>query len=106
MIKLKWKVKEKQTGRYAAFHKRGWPGAHYDGTDKAAVSIHCKDDYHIQLAKSGNHQPLEVWIADYNFSPGFKWRKVTQIFKTLNEAKEFALEFLNKHPELAPKDLN
>lgn len=109
-LKLKWKVQEKETGRYASFHKRGWPDAEYENGD-TAVMITCEDSYNITRAKTGNHEPLTILFRDYNHGDPEKYGyartlKLKQKFNTLDEAKKFITEYLKNHPEFYPKNFN
>ena len=102
-LKLKWKIADKPTGRYAGFEKRGWPSAEFED-GRTAVQITCKSDYCIKSAKSGNHDELSVRVADYSVTP-WKWRLMTQTFATLESAKAGAVELFNKRPEFLPKPI-
>ena len=109
-LKLKWKVQTKETGRYASFHKRGWPDAEYENGDTAAM-ITCKDSYSFTKAKSGNHEPLTILLEIITMAilknMGMpELLKIKATFPNLTEAKNFITGYLERHPEFYPKDFN
>ncbi len=108
--KLKWRVDSPPTGRYRSFDRRGWPTADYPNGDFAA-SIVCADEYIPSKIKSGEHAPLEVWIADWNIPPEERgkrgrWvrRKMKGTFPTLKAAQAAAQQLIDQHPELHKLD--
>ena len=101
---LKWSVQPAPTGKWKAFHHRGWPTADYTGTDTLAVVLICEDDYRPANVKTGRHAPIQIKIAD--FSRGTRvWRKVLKEAKTLEEAKAIAEEAVKNYPDFKPKAL-
>lgn len=101
--KLKWTVGEAPTGRYRSFQKRAWPIGSLDG--ETAVFISCEDSYTPRLARGeAEHAPLRVSVTDrreaYKDGKG-AWvvRRLKQEFKTLDEAKAAAQDFVDKFPE-------
>ena len=104
MIKLKWKVSEKPTGRYRSFSRRSWPDAWYENGDIAA-SIICESEYVLANVKIGNHKALRIRIADHAMKP-WLWRTLMQRAHTLKEAKELVKEFLNEHPSYTPMEIH
>ena len=101
--KIKWKVAEKETGRYASFHKRGWPDAYYSNGDIAAA-LYCDDSYCPRLAKTGEHGDITVRIADYSTTP-WRWRTLVKRCKTLPDAKSLVDAALGFHQTFIPKDI-
>lgn len=100
-VKLKWKVAEAPTGPYRSFEKRRWPTAEYvDGSP--AARIECDDRYVPANARSGNHAPLTLWIADHSAKPNWAWRKAKSTFATLQEAKDAVTDLLKKNPQCVP----
>ena len=104
-MKIKWKVSEKPSGPYRSFYNRAWPDAYYDNAGKdPAAAIYCSASYDPSQAKTGDHPPLTLMIADHSVpGPGFTWRKVKGEFKTLQEAKDKAEELIEKYPNIHPK---
>ncbi|CAN7600875.1 hypothetical protein [Bosea sp. LjRoot237] len=104
--KIKWRVDEAPTGPYRSFFKRGWPSASYHSGDPAA-RIACDQGYRPADAKSSDHPPLLVHIAEWFDREGqcqsFKWRKLKGTFATLSDAKAAAERFIEAHPEYGPK---
>lgn len=107
-FKLKWKISEKPKGRYKSFQKTHWPTASYED-GKAAIIISCENDYSIQTAKSGKHDPLNVYVADWSArdndpnAGAFNWRKLKATFTNLEDAKKAGIEILKKNPNFLPK---
>jgi hypothetical protein len=111
---VKWKASEPPSGRFRSFSTRAWPSAEYANGDPA-VSIYSTDEYRPADAKSGQHAPLTVMIADWGLSPeekakrgAFVWRKMKGEFKTLAEAKAAAEKLLTANPQIhsqRPADL-
>lgn len=102
--KIKWVVSEASTGRYRSFERRSWPSAHYnDEQEIPCASIHCEDEYRPAQAKSGEHNPLEIRIADHSASPSWTWRKLKARAATLDEAKALVKNFLEQHQEMMPE---
>ena len=93
--KLKWKVAEKETGRYASFQRRNWPTATLNG--ELAVQIDCVEDYSPYRARTGNHSELIVRVLDRR--TGHHWRKLVQRPKTLEEAKKLAQYFVEANED-------
>jgi len=107
MQKLIWRVQPEPTGRYRSFEHRGWPSAHWKGEqERAAAYIGCKDEYVPKHVKAGTHAPLTVRIARWHTregqGPTFQWMRVLRQFATLEEAKDFAAQFLAAHPTWHP----
>lgn len=106
-LKLKWKVQEAPTGRFRSFERRGWPMAEFPDGSMAAM-ISCDDDYIPRDVREGKHSELTLHLADYRDkgpeAAKWCWVKVTQKFKTLNEAKAAAPRVYEKHPELLQKE--
>lgn len=98
MTKIKWKVAEKETGRYASFHRRSWPTAYYNN-GAVAASILCETEYIPSQMKTGNHSPLTLMIADYSFYP-YKWARLKTSFATLQELKDAFQKFIDAHPKV------
>lgn len=98
----KWRVTEKPSGPFGSMQHRNWPYAEYGQTERIAAMIGCLDSYSAPTAKSKDHAPLTVHIADHAQTPR-QWRKMKRTFATLDEAKKAAEAFLAAHPELAPK---
>lgn len=103
-MKIKWKVQSPPTGRWRSFEKRGWPGASYQNEDETpAAMITCEDEYRPRDVKTGNHAPLNVFIADHR-EQAWKWRKLKKQAVDLGEAKRLVDQALNQHPEFQPKE--
>ena len=98
-----WKVNPEPTGRYRSFHKRSWPDAWWKVGERIAASIECPDDYVPRHAKSGNHAPLRVRVADYSQGSSFTWRTMRGEYATLADAKAALARLLELRPELEPK---
>lgn len=104
-LKLKWRVSPSPTGRYRSFENRAWPMAYVNGTAGDAVAyITCVDEYRPADVKAGKHAELTVHIADrladrLQGSQGWQWRKLKKKFPTLDEAKQAAQDFFDKHPQ-------
>lgn len=97
-IKLKWTVEPAITGPYRSFFKREWPSADYNGEHVA--SIRCKDGYHPNLVKTGEHAELEVWVAIRKpGKPVWEKRRLSKRAATLAEAKELAAKFFEANPQ-------
>ena len=96
-MKIKWKVAEKETGRWAWLHKRGWPTADYEDGSICAT-IRCADEYIPSQVKIGNHAELKLMIADYSKTP-WVWVVAKTRYATLKEAKEGLVKVLaaNRH---------
>jgi len=100
-IKFKWEVDKPPTGLARVCYRRRWPTAYYSN-DRICATIGCSVDYHIQIAKSGDHPPLEVRLANHSVTP-WKWVSFTAKFNTLQDAKDVVKDFLRRHPEFMPK---
>lgn len=112
--RLYWKVAEAPTGRYRAFHPRGWPMAYYDRAHTMPavmlVSSEEGDDYSPAKARGeAKHAPLVIRIADYSLpsnpatGAGWTWRRLKLQGETLGDAQRTALRFLNEHPQYRPR---
>jgi hypothetical protein len=57
--------------------------------------------------KTGNHPPLKLrYIERGETGQEFRWRRVSDVeFKTIEDAKNFAREWLEDHPEMVPYEL-
>ena len=97
MVKLKWKVDEKPTGRYRSFVKRHWPKAHLG--HRSAFWIVCSESYVPSIARLGPHMPLRLRAAIAQPDGRWDWRPLKGEFATLSEAKAHAQKMLDKHPE-------
>lgn len=109
MYKLKWHVHPKETGRFAWVHPRKWPYATYEGKDlptEAAGSIECGEVYHPGNARSGAHPPLTVKFYSYEKGDGENRQalKFKKTFETLPEAKLALEQYVERHPEIKPKN--
>lgn len=109
-IKLKWKVVPVETGRMGWFQKRGWPTAHYHGTELIAAHIKCEDEYLPHNVKTGNHKELTVEIVEWHVprdpkKAAWDWYRLKKKFKTLTEAKEGALLAIQSRPDFWPKEI-
>ena len=107
-IKIYWKISAKETGRWASFHKRGWPMGYLDASgNQPVVQIICNDSYSLGKAKDGDHEPLKVMVADYSVDPAsegrFKWRTFKGECATFEEAKEKVQRILQQYPQFLPK---
>lgn len=108
-VKLIWRVAEAPTGRYRAFQRRGWPGAHWP-SGEPAVSLSCEDDYSPARARGEvPHAEIRVSIADHacvttDGRPTFRWRVCKQRARSLDEAKQIAANVLAEHPQFHPKE--
>ena len=100
MIKLKWKNGSRPTGRYRAFDTWAWPSGHYLNGKPAAI-IYCDDSFSPLKAKSGEHKPLKLCVADYTVTP-WKWRTVKKRYDTLDEAKAAALPIIESNGFMHP----
>jgi len=100
-MKYKWKVQSKPTGRYSSFEHRGFPEADYEDGRVAALMV-CEDEYYPADVKIGKHKPITLKVADYSVTP-WKWRKLVNKFKTVQDAKNTFERFLKQHPEFIPK---
>ena len=103
-LKLKWRVSPSPTGRYRSFENRAWPMAYVNGTaddiGDAVAYITCADEYRPSNVKTGKHAELTVNIADrLQGSQGWHWRRLKKKFSTLDEAKQAAQAFFDKHPQ-------
>lgn len=62
----------------------------------------CEDDYVPRAVKLGKHGPISIRMADrteqFPGSAAFTWKKLKKQAKTLDEAKQIAQEFFDKHP--------
>lgn len=75
--------------------------------------IQCKTPYSADVAKSGKHEPLTLYIAVYAYNQygalwfgngreiGFVWGKVPNEFATLKEAQQYFKKFIADNPDKA-----
>jgi len=109
-MKIKWKVDPVPTGRFRSFSTRAWPDAEYENGDTAAHII-CEKEYVPADVRSGNYPPLTLRVAKWYTKEergdraAFEWMRFKRKFTTLKEAKQFAGEWLNRHPEYWPESL-
>lgn len=107
--KIKWVVQPPPTGRYRSFFDRGWPSAHYVGTkdEKPAFMIRCKTDYKPHRVKSGDHEELKLYIADWSDKTdgAFKWKLLKRRFATLAELKATIPDILEKLSGFSPEEI-
>ena len=104
--KLRWRVAPALTGPYRSFQKRGWPGADYP-TGETAVALHCPTAYYPAVARSGEHAPIRVSVAEWHnprlpHQGAFTWRTLARHAVTLDEAKDLAQRFIDAHPDWRP----
>jgi len=105
-VKLTWKIAPEPTGQYRSFEKRPWPKAYFSGGDKPAVSVSCSDRYTLEKAKSGEHAPLVVSVADWSVSKcSFSWIKIKRNFATMEEVKKAVILFFDHNPHFLPKEV-
>ena len=101
-MKFKWRVDPEPTGRYRSFDTRAWPSAVYDNDQQTTCAmIQCDDEYTPERARTGNHAPLKLCIADHRETK-FNWMVAKNTFATLKEAKAALTDIIARHPELAP----
>lgn len=111
--KLVWRVQEAPTGRYRSFSERGWPKASYGTADgPAAAMIRCEDEYVPSRVRTGDHAPLDVYVAHWSKTEeqrqrhgGFRWRKLKDRAATLQEAKDLAARAVELFPYLMPEEV-
>ena len=103
MVKIKWRVCPKATGRYASFNKRNWPHADWSNSRPAGF-VHCVDSYTPARSRGeDSHADLHVWVALYTKDGStFNNRRLKNRAKNLNEAKKLLQEFLEKNPDYRP----
>lgn len=109
-VKLTWRVAEAPTGRYRSFEPRAWPMAHYAGYDHLpAAYISCEDDYTPHRARTGDHAPLVVYVAQWRTregaGPTFDWRRLKSRPTDLGEAKALATRALENNVDFLPSEL-
>jgi hypothetical protein len=110
MLKIKWRVGTRPSGRYGSFQGWSWPTAEYSN-QRVAAWISCEDDYSPSRARGeAKHAPLVIYVADHRAvtdagHPAFKRLKVKAEAASLEEAKKKVSLILALHPEFAPKDL-
>lgn len=97
--KLKWKVSEAETGRYASFHKRAFPSAYWNDGSLAA-SMSCELCYHGSYLRAnelpyGNLITIRVTIPD---GDNWKWAVLKLKAKSVPEAKQIVQEFFENNP--------
>lgn len=107
--KIKWRVSPAPTGPFRSFHSRAWPYAEYSNGDSCA-HIRCDESYRPADAKSGKHDELTLYIADWSVSTKehktFKWKRAVRKPATVDEAKLLLKELLDKYPHFrGPKEL-
>lgn len=114
--KIKWKVSEKATGRFKGFSKRAWPTAYYQLEDDSEIfcaSLHSKDEYRPSDVNTGNHFPINLWVAAHATEEERKltgcasWRmyKLRYDYLYLKEAKDALLDYIKNNPSIKPECL-
>ena len=100
-MKARWKVQPAPTGKFRSFHVREWP--QYEREDDRLLGfISCEDGYDVNVAKSGEHRVLSLWITGSRRS-NFKIGEAT----TLAEAKAEVEAYCCKHADrLWPTPVN
>jgi maltose-binding protein MalE len=100
MVKYKWKVEPKPTGRYSSFDRRGWPSAETPSGEAIAI-LSCATEYIPSLVKSGKHEPItmRIRIRSQKNPTTWIWAKFTEQFATLPDAKNALQRYLQAHPE-------
>ena len=96
---MKWKVSDKPVGRYRSVEKRAWPYAYYDD-GAIAARIECDDAYVPSAIKDGQEFTLWLYIAVYDGSGRWVWKKRATPFKTIEECKNELARFVDKYPHL------
>lgn len=105
--KLVWKVDAPPTGRYRSFSKRGWPSAEFGKDENIAFKIYCEDAYRPVDVKTGNHGVLSLHVADYSdHKTSFTWKRFKKEFSRLEDAKKFANNYYENHPEVFTNNPN
>jgi len=100
---IKWKVQERPpAGLSRVSEFRRWPSAEYDSGAHCAW-IDCDTTYSLAAARSGQHGPLTVWIADYGVTP-FRNSKVLRRYSSLDEAKSAVWRILGRNLKMLPKE--
>lgn len=104
MIKYRWKVQPKPTGRFSAFEHRGWPEALAGDQDTIIAHISCDDDYSPHAVKYGTHKPLTIRVrcareATKEDPCKWQWRKLKGEYVMLAEAKLAFARFMEQHPD-------
>jgi hypothetical protein len=102
MLKYRWKVQPKPTGRFASFERRGWPEVLVG--DVMIAYIRCEDDYIPHLVRLGLHKPLKLMIRcrrelTKNNNCPWTFYKFKTEFATLPEAKKALSDFIEKYPD-------
>lgn len=97
-----WRSGDRPTGSYASFHHQPWPIAYYGSKDgEWCAQLVCATRYSGTAAKSGEHEPITVMVADYSRKP-FVWLTLKARAKNMAEAKALVADFLKRHPEVIP----
>jgi len=100
-LKLVWKVGSVPTGRYRSFEKRSWPNAYFSGADNAgaAASIDADESYeprHRKMNDVGFDLTVRITIVT---DQGWEWRTLKKKARSINEAKELALNFYKQNQQ-------
>ncbi len=114
--KIKWKVSEKDTGKFRSFTKRSWPTAYYqleDGSEIFCASLHSMGGYRPSDVKTGNHFPIKLWVAVHATEEERKltncasWgvRKLKYDYLYLKQAKDALLDYIKNNPSVLPECL-
>ena len=106
-MKRVWRVDPPPTGRYRSFARRDWPTCWWGKDGKPAAFIRCADEYVPALVALGDHEPLTVVLCHHRHpNAGNSWHllRMKQKFETLAAAKQAVEDFLNLHPEFAPRE--
>lgn len=107
-MKIKWKVGEKPTGRFASFQGRAWPYGYAGDTDTMVSHLYHPLSYTPERANGGEvalQEPFEGIAAFVRnaSAPAFKWRKLKARFDTVAEAKAAVQKFYEDNPDWWPK---
>lgn len=105
MVKLKWRVQEKPTGRYRSFHKRGWPTCSYVDDNMSHAGHIAAVDGRGYVPREAEDVLLEVWVACRSGQVNFTNLRMTKRFKGLKAAKAGLEDFIQRHPEHWPVGL-
>lgn len=106
-MKIQWRVDPSPVGRYKSFQKRKWPTAWYSDVWKPMAFIRCEDSYEPSNVKLGDHAPLTVVLCHHRHpQAGNSWKllRMKKRFENLAEAKIAVQDFLDAHPEFAPRE--
>lgn len=94
---IKWRVMEKETGRFASFHRRGWPSAEHKESGRPLFAIDCPTDEYTNGRPP--HGPLFLRFAKSDGTGKWNWAILKQQFATIQELKARAKEIYEQHPE-------